>query len=175
MVEGEKTVLRQINDSDIEVICKWEAQQHISADIFGQINRHLAIKEEYIALINARNTKMFAMLTDDGTLIGDIGFVEINWRRGEAELVIGIGHRGYIGKGYGTDAILTLLKYIFSTTSLNHIYLRVLADNLPAIKCFKKCGFRKSSVITRQLEKGQPERKIFLMTIEKQDNGEESH
>lgn len=174
MIKGEKTVLRPLNDADIEVICQWEAGQHIATRAFEQANKRLTVREEYMSLVNARTTRMFAIEAEDGVLIGDIGLVEINWRRSEAELVVRIGHRKYLGKGYGQDAISSLLDYMFSTTRLERVYLRVLANNLPAVKCFQKCGFKKNWVITRQIEKEQPPRKVFLMTIERDSQERET-
>ena len=118
MIKGKKTLLRPLDIADVTDICQ----------------------DEYLSQVNARTTRMFAIEADDNVLIGDIGLVEINWRRKEAELVVRIGHPEYIGKGYGYDAISSLLDYVFSTPAGSDLP-RVLADNLRAVKCFEKCGF----------------------------------
>ena len=89
------------------------------------IVRRLTISEKYRSRANARTTRMFAIEVDNGKLIGDIGLVEINWRRSEAELVVRIGDLTYLGKGYGYDAIVSLLDYTFSNTRLERVYLRL--------------------------------------------------
>jgi RimJ/RimL family protein N-acetyltransferase len=58
-----------------------------------------------------------------------------------------VGEKEYWNQGYGTDAILTLLHYIFSNTNLERIYLKTLDWNKRAQKCFTKCGFRASSLL----------------------------
>jgi RimJ/RimL family protein N-acetyltransferase len=171
VIKGEKTVLRPLNGTDLEVICQWEAGQHIATAAFEHLNRRLTVSEEYMSRANARTTRMFAIEAEDGVLIGDIGLVEINWRRSEAELVVRIGYTKYLGKGYGYDAVSSLLDYMFSTTRLDRIYLRVLADNKRAVKCFEKCGFRKNWVMTRQIAGEQCPKRLFLMAIER-DNQE---
>ena len=45
-------------------------------------------------------------------------------------------------KGYGAEAIRLLLKYGFRTLNLNNIMLSVHADNLQAIACYRKVGFK---------------------------------
>lgn len=174
MIKGEKTVLRPLNDADIEVICQWETEQHIATAAFEHSYRRLSVSEEYMSRVNARTTRMFAIEADDGALIGDIGLVEINWRRSEAELVVRIGPVKYLGKGYGHDAISSFLDYMFSATRLDRIYLRVLADNLRAVKCFEKCGFKKNWVMTRQIVREQPPKKLFLMSIERDNQDSET-
>ncbi len=83
----------------------------------------------------------FAVDTLDGKHIGNCSYYNVSKIRGEAELGIMIGNRNYWNKGYGTDAVITLVNYIFSQTSLNRVYLKTLESNIRAQKCFPKCGF----------------------------------
>ena len=52
-----------------------------------------------------------------------------------------IGNRDYWSRGYGTDAILTLLRAIFEEAVLQRVYLHTLAYNERAQKSFRKAGF----------------------------------
>jgi RimJ/RimL family protein N-acetyltransferase len=83
----------------------------------------------------------FAVETLDGKHIGNCVYYNIDKAKGEVELGIMIGDRTYWDKGYGTDAVTTLVSYIFHQTSLNRIYLKTLDLNRRAQKCFQKCGF----------------------------------
>ena len=83
----------------------------------------------------------FAVETLDGKHIGNCVYYNINDTKGEAELGIMIGDRDYWDKGYGTDAVTTLVSYIFHQTKLKRIYLKTLNSNRRAQKCFQKCGF----------------------------------
>jgi RimJ/RimL family protein N-acetyltransferase len=174
VIKGEKTLLRPLNDADIEIICQWEAGQHIATAAFEHKSRRLTVIEEYMCRVNAGTTRMFAIEAEDGVLIGDIGLVEINWRRSEAELVVRIGHPKYLGKGYGHDAISSLLNHTFSTTKLDRVYLRVLADNVRAVKCFERCGFKKNWVMVRQVANDRYPKKLFLMAIERDSQERET-
>ena len=85
--------------------------------------------------------RRFSIQTLDGKHIGNCLYYDINETKGEAELGIMIGNRDYWDKGYGADAVTTLLSYIFRQTKLNRIYLKTLESNHRAQKCFQKCGF----------------------------------
>jgi RimJ/RimL family protein N-acetyltransferase len=85
--------------------------------------------------------QQFAIETLDSKHIGNCSYYGINKTKGEAELGIMIGNRDYWDKGYGTNAVTTLVNYIFQRTKLNRIYLKTLDTNTRAQKCFKKCGF----------------------------------
>ena len=83
----------------------------------------------------------FAINTLDGKHIGNCSYYGIDEDRGEAELGIMIGDRDYWNKGYGTDAVTTLLNYIFHQAKLERVYLKTLNWNTRAQRCFEKCGF----------------------------------
>ncbi len=82
-----------------------------------------------------------AIETIDGKHIGNCMYYEVNATKSEAELGIMIGNRDYWDKGYGTDAVATLLHYIFRQSNLKRIYLKTLDGNSRAQKCFEKCHF----------------------------------
>ena len=49
--------------------------------------------------------------------------------------------KAYWGKGYGQDAVRTLLDYGFRHLNLARIALRVLADDERAVGAYRKAGF----------------------------------
>ncbi len=83
----------------------------------------------------------FAIDTLDGKHIGNCVYYGVNETKGEAELGIMIGNRNRWDKGYGVDAVTTLVSYIFHQTNFKRIYLKTLDSNSRAQKCFQKCGF----------------------------------
>ena len=90
---------------------------------------------------SSSSSQHFAIETVDGKHIGNCSYYNINKTKGEAELGIMIGNRDYWDKGYGTDVVATLVSYIFRQIKLKRIYLKTLALNTRAQKCFTKCGF----------------------------------
>lgn len=87
----------------------------------------------------AFNHESFSIETLDGKHIGSCSLYNIT--SVEAQLGIRIGDKEYWGKGYGEDAINILIDYCFSTKSIERIWLKVLPQNIRAIRCYEKCGF----------------------------------
>ncbi|MDP6823316.1 MAG: GNAT family N-acetyltransferase [Dehalococcoidia bacterium] len=83
----------------------------------------------------------YAIETHDGTHIGNAMYYDIDRSKSQCELGIMIGDRDYWGRGYGTDAVMTLLRAIFEEAALERVYLHTLAYNERAQKSFKKAGF----------------------------------
>ncbi|MCR4403289.1 MAG: GNAT family N-acetyltransferase [Firmicutes bacterium] len=169
MIEGAKTVLRPLGEKDLEIVCGWDSDYYVAAVPGPRDDRHLDERRDYEKILRSRTAKVFAIETRDGSLIGEIGLVEISWRKREAELVVRIGDHRYRGKGFGQDAIRCMLEHAFAHTKLDRVYLRVFSENVPAVRCFLKCGFRKQWATTRRLEAGGPARKVILMTVERDD------
>jgi RimJ/RimL family protein N-acetyltransferase len=98
---------------------------------------------EYAAILNSGDNGgyQFAIDTIEGEHIGNCACYGIDNRLGEAEVGIIIGNRDYWGRGYGTDAFLTLVEYIFTKTELQRLFLKTLDSNIKAQRCFAGCGF----------------------------------
>jgi RimJ/RimL family protein N-acetyltransferase len=86
---------------------------------------------------------VFAICTKSGRHIGNMGLHKIDWKNSNAELGILIGEQRYLSRGYGEDAVNTLLRFAFLELNLHRIYLSVWAFNNRAIACYEKCGFKK--------------------------------
>ena len=84
---------------------------------------------------------VFAIETLDGKHIGNCVYYNVNETKSEAELGIMLGDGDHWDRGYGTDAVTTLVNHIFQQTNLKRIYLKTLDWNQRAQKCFQKCGF----------------------------------
>jgi RimJ/RimL family protein N-acetyltransferase len=77
------------------------------------------------------------------------GTIELYDLRGsEATLGIIIGERSHWGRGYGGDAMRTLLAYAFEEIGLERVRLHTFGDNERAQAAFHKVGFVESSDAT---------------------------
>ncbi len=92
----------------------------------------------------------FAIDTVDGQHIGNCMVYDVDYRKRQAEIGIMIGNKTFWNRGYGTDAILTLVNGIFGTTDLDYLYLHTLADNIRAQQAFTNSGFRSVRSVTRE-------------------------
>lgn len=86
-------------------------------------------------------TLVWSIETKGERHIGDVDLHDINRSEGRARLTILIGNRDYWGRGFGTDAVMTLLKYAFDEMGLNAVNLRVCDFNRRAIRSYEKNGF----------------------------------
>jgi len=78
---------------------------------------------------------------EQGRHIGNIMYYAYDRNLREAEIGITIGDRDYWSRGYGSDAVKTLLGYLFDEKKLNRVYLHTLTWNDRAQQAFKRSGF----------------------------------
>ncbi|HNY84183.1 MAG TPA: GNAT family protein [Anaerolineaceae bacterium] len=73
--------------------------------------------------------------------IGTISFNQVDTVNRNGELGIVIGEKAYWNRGFGSEAIRTLLDYGFFELNLHRIFLRVNASNQRGLKAYTKVGF----------------------------------
>ncbi|MBS3783458.1 MAG: GNAT family N-acetyltransferase [Anaerolineae bacterium] len=129
----------------------------------------LAQEERWFEHLQERMEKkeivMLTIETKDGAHIGNISLFDINWKDRHAELGITIGERDYWGRGYGSDAIQTLLHVAFEEMNLHRVHLRVHADNARGINCYKKVGFQKEGTQRESVFREGVYRDVEVMSI----------
>lgn len=78
---------------------------------------------------------------DSDRLIGEIGLDGVKYTHGDAFVGIGLGEHDFWGKGYGTDAMLVLLRFAFTELNLRRVSLDVFEYNPRAVRSYEKVGF----------------------------------
>ncbi len=150
MIEGKKVRIRAIEKTDIDEIMNWINDPEVMQNLFMRypVSRYQEEKwiEKALDDSNPQN-KVFALQTKDGVYLGGIGLHAINWENGNAEVGIVIGKKEHWDKGYGTDAMMTILNFAFNQMNLHRIYLRVYEYNARGIRSYEKCGFKKEGVL----------------------------
>jgi RimJ/RimL family protein N-acetyltransferase len=102
---------------------------------------------------------------DQWVHIGNVGLHRIDWKNRTATLGIVIGEREYWGKGYGTEAVRTMLRYAFEELGLNRVELETYSFNPRAIRCYEKAGFKREGVRRQALYRNGKFHDVILMGI----------
>ncbi|MEA2507006.1 MAG: hypothetical protein QOH48_1624 [Actinomycetota bacterium] len=92
----------------------------------------------------------FAMEADD-RIIGACGLMHLDRLARTCELGIRIGERDYWGRGYGRDAVSTLVDYGFRHLNMHRIWLTTLDLNERAIRAYAASGFQEEARLRRHI------------------------
>ena len=144
-LHGQKVILREKRLADAANDYAWGSDRELmcldAAEPFEvTFAEFLVSYGEEITHQNKKHRR-FAIETLAGKHIGNCAYYGIDNMHKEAELGIMIGDREYWGKGYGSDAVTTLVYHIFRDVGVRRIHLHTLEWNIRAQRCFEKCGF----------------------------------
>jgi len=145
MITGNKVRLREKKLSDARNDYAWKTDPDLvrydAAEVITIPFSHYLIEHSSELRYSLANSQRFGVETLDGTHIGNCSYYNVDEAQGETEIGITIGDRNYWNKGYGADAVTTLVNHIFHTSKINRVYLKTLDWNRRAQQCYLKCGF----------------------------------
>jgi RimJ/RimL family protein N-acetyltransferase len=171
MLTGKLVRLRPYEMADLDRVCAWVNDPDVTMFLSGAM-RYGATREGEEEWLRGAMTRIrppeitLAIETaEEGRHVGSIGLHAVNGENRKASLGIMIGDKEYWGRGYGTDAILTLLRFAFDEMNLNRVWLEVHDDNARAIACYKKCGFVEEGRLRQDRYKGGAYHDTLVMGV----------
>ena len=105
---------------------------------------------------------------ESNKLIGHCVLSQIKWTNRTSEFGIYIGDDSFLGKGYGKDALETLIKYGFEEICLNRIWAEVYSINENALNLYKKVGFEVEGILKQHVYKNGKFIDSFLIGLLKE-------
>ena len=146
MITGNRVRLRAIERDDITHFVGWLNDPEVTQGLTIYLPLSMAQEEKWFEdmLNRPRDEQPFLIevLQGDGWRpVGNCGFHNLDFRCRSAEVGIFIGEKSVWNQGFGTEAMLLLLKHGFETLNLNRIALDVYSTNLRAIRSYEKSGF----------------------------------
>ncbi|MDF2880380.1 MAG: acetyltransferase, ribosomal protein N-acetylase [Clostridiaceae bacterium] len=158
MYYGEKVCLRAYKEEDIEIAAALVNDKELKKFLVTGIPFPMSTWEEesWVKSQKGSDTGEYNFAIEDiktKKYIGGCGIQKVNWLARVATVGIMIGDKDYWSKGYGTDAMKVLMKFIFEEMNINKIRLGVFSFNIRAKKCYEKCGFQVEGILKDELFK----------------------
>lgn len=149
-VIGEYIYLRPLERSDLtEDYLDWMNDLSISGHIRGAgfpVTRQ-RLEASYDAS-QGDDAVMFAICDRaNDQHIGNARLSYIDWQNRVCRYGRLIGNRDYLGKGFGTDVLIQLLRFGFQELGMNRIWTAVVADNEASIQSNEKAGMTREGIL----------------------------
>lgn len=145
MLKGKRVTLRAVEPGDLERVYEWMNDRDVTRFIMARYPMSRSDEEKWLAESSGKNgfarDVRLAIEAEDGTHIGTIGLHAVAPEDRSAELGIMIGDKSLWSNGYGTDAIQTLVRFVFEQMNLHRVSLGVIEYNERGFACYEKCGF----------------------------------
>lgn len=169
---GEKVYFRPLDIADLEKLVKWINDPEITVFLtMGRFPANSIREREWLEnLYKSTDDIVMGIVIKDGDIfIGNCGLHQIDWVSRSAVFGIMIGEKEYQNKGYGTEAVLLMLKYAFEILNLNRIELTVYNFNKRAIRCYEKAGFTLEGRLRQKIFKNGSYQDVLIMSILKEE------
>jgi RimJ/RimL family protein N-acetyltransferase len=145
ILRGQKVILREKRLSDASNDYEWRSDPELARydaapPLKLSFREFMLYYSEQLPQIR-EDRRWFAIDNLAGTHIGNCMYYDMDAEKKQAKVGIIIGDRRYWSMGYGTDAVMTLVSYVFRELGLERVYLDTLDWNIRAQRCFQKCGF----------------------------------
>lgn len=155
-LKGEKIILLPIQTAEKNKFRTMVTQSEASFFWYGKAGDTRTKKEffthwysDYFNENTPKNGQCFWIIANNKR-IGEINYNKIEIKGRKVEIDIFIASTKDQGSGYGSNAIKTLIKYLFETFDLNKIWVEIRAFNIRAIAVFKKVGFKQEGILREE-------------------------
>jgi len=159
-LRGARILLRRPQMSDAQHVFHWERDDEVWR--YDPHRPYSQTLKEFLPIFERNyvrgNGRQFWFIIEDElhVPIGTITYFNVDQRAGQAEVGLGLGDKTRWGKGYGAEAIHTLVQYLFTQPHFVRLYAETALANLPARKAFARVGFGEVGQIFDPRSSGDP-------------------
>lgn len=148
-LKGNAVILRPMTVEEIPLFFKWATQSDATPYWYGELQGDKIPsyeeflkdwKSHYFDGSAPEKGRCFMILVDNDA-IGQVNYNEIDRGDNSVELDIIIADDRHKNKGYGSDALRTLTRYLFREMDVQKCWIDVIKKNPRALKAYKKAGF----------------------------------
>ena len=145
MIRGIRTICRPIELGDQAFIHRLNADPVVRANVVGwdfpsSLDHQVKWFENYAPSLTHR----WIVEDLEGSALGLTGLWDIDWHSRNALTALKLG--GDVpqrGRGFGTDAIMTVMAFAFYDVGLERLYGSILEDNDASLKAYThRCGWQ---------------------------------
>lgn len=141
-LRGRRVYLRPPHkETDLVFVQRWINDPRVRRYLNQQPPFSMAAEEKWFDQLADRSDIRFTICLFDGSPIGGTGIRDISAINRTAVTGTWLAYP-YMGRGYGTDAKMHLLKYAFDTLNLRKVLSTVIDANGRSIGHNLNCGYR---------------------------------
>ena len=144
MLEGKNVNLRVVEREDLPLLTEWQNTPEISGEfMWRQQKSRIEAEKEYDN--RPPDSRTFFIEKKDGAKVGWMGhflfgsLLEIFYYLLPSER----------GRGYGTEAIMIMVDYLFLSRDLMRVQATTDPSNIASQRVLEKAGFRKEGIIRK--------------------------
>lgn len=139
--------LRPVNAGDAERMLAWMLDPAVRSNVGVRAEPSLEATLSWIGRAGADDGTRAWAIEVDGRHVGNVILDQLDKLVRSVRLSIYIGEHNLRNRGIGVRTIDLALTDAFETRGLAKVWLTVVLDNVSAIRCYHRCGFRIEGIL----------------------------
>lgn len=145
-IEGTICRLRALEPTDIGIMYEWENDTQVwqTSGTVAPFSRHVLsrlIDEQQFDIYATRQMRLVIEDRNSNRVTGAVDLFEFDPQNRRAGVGI-IITPPYRGRGFATDALLTLERYAAEVLHMHQLWCSVAANNEPSLALFSRAGYQ---------------------------------
>lgn len=142
-LKSARVYLRPFALSDLPTLLAWINDPDMRPHLSRSLPINEAQEREFIEKHSCTSEQLAFLICEAKThrSVGACGLHGIHWPDRACELGIFLADEKSRGSGLGSEVLASLLDYAFGRLNLHRCWLRVVANNQRAIRCYERLGF----------------------------------
>lgn len=168
MIAGEHVILRAFEREDAERCYRWMNDPNIVRTLRSRYPMTFSNEVEWLerAMQPGTGERHFAIeRKDDRAHIGNASIEEIDWVSRTAWFGLFIGEPAAWNRGFGSDAIHTLVRFAFDDMNLQKLRINVFDYNERAKHVLQSRGFVQEGKLVRDFYREETWHDIVILSI----------
>jgi len=168
MIVGNNVLIRSVEQEDLPHIYNWYNDFELKElfDFVINFKSFEELTEQFNQYQNSHNIIDFTIVEKETKMpVGRCMLTDIDYVNKKSLCSLYIGDSKSRDKGYGTEAMILLMKFAFHDLGLNRLGLWVFDYNKRAIKCYKRCGMKVEGILREGVYRNGKYHDMYLMGI----------
>src|ERR1041385_8922468 len=173
MIAGEHTILRAFEREDVERCYRWMNDPNIVRTLKSRYPIAFTNEAEWLdrAMQTSLTERHFAIeRKDDRSHIGNASIHDIDWVSRTAWFGLFIGEPTAWNRGFGTDAISTMVRFAFDDMNLMKLRINVFDYNDRAKHVLESRGFVQEGTLAKDFYREGQWHDIVILSIFRETN-----
>lgn len=172
MIQGRRVRLRAVEEKDLEFLLQMVNDPEISGLVVGWgFPLSMADQKAWFSrALTDQENRRFIVEDENARPIGLTGLWAIDWHNRHALTALKLSRKEVRGKGYGSDAIMTIMAYAFYEAGLNKLWGEILPYNIASYKAYvEKCGWKVEGVLRKHIFRKGSFHDLYRVSILKEE------
>ncbi len=176
MIAGQTVILRALEASDLERCYRWMNDPAIVRTLKSRYPIPFQQEAEWLekATVASTTARHFAIeRREDRHHIGNASLHDIDWVSRTASFGLFIGEPTAWNRGFGRDAVTTLVRFAFDEMNLHKVKINVFDYNEKAKHLLETLGFVQEGKLVREFYREGDWKDIVILSIFRDTKQEE--